>query len=823
MSLSYPSVLLPPLLLPFLLQLAWPQALRDLYRILSAFNLNIEIIALDCVVPDISYVQKFTGIVAFPFCIYAVFLVFAFFNMLWRRYVMRQRSWQTIKEQVAAGSSVIFILLQLTYLYVTKTLLDLWNCSPLNPSDGNTYMSQVFEPCGKPGGTQQMLTPLAVFGLIFYTLGYPGGVGTVFFLKRELIMEDQLLRARGMGRDKLTGPNTYMLRGALGRTYFQFKPDYFFWLLPLLAKKFSIAFSSLVFNRNSGFQMAAVTLVLFLAYAAQVRWQPYMSPSEFDTVIEEHLRLSEESPLHNRLRARLASVEAKQRKKGNKNSIAAGGSFSWQDTGSLLWTFLSDYNTVEAALLFSAVLVALCGVMLQTLKTTDSFYQAGRDGITAAVLTTVSASIIYYLVVFIGTIWKEWKAKVTLHKPAGASAGAAGKKGGLGSPGGKDDGTGTQRQLQRRGSLNGNSAGATGLKLSDRTNVFGQQAEDGGQEQLSMNPLFMNAKGEADVQQAQVDEAILSSDLPNEQLWQIFRKNYGQLTTQVKDLASTLSDVRKQMQRMEMEHSLGGAGVDGNGLEMSPMGSAAGSKKKTGTKHNFGPTAAVGSSKVLGSARTQGGPATAGGADGLRYAMQTSNRNLFKPPTAPLPAPEQRRADSVVFVRDEATGELVEVRGRQKLDLSSLEMGPQMEAAGASVSGSSSSRKGIHLDDDSGPSSPGFAAAQSSIRTVDTQASSTFESLRKPAKVAMGRFGGDEPKPASIFAAAAGGSGSRRSSVTGAAMSATAPPAAAIPPPPSDASAAPSRRESTLPATVSFPPPPSSTPSIKLPGPPPSN
>ena len=94
------------------------------------------------------------------------------------------------------------------YIYITRLLLAVFNCTPTDPPDGKLYlqvcdsllkyrdnvrdlytacrlslylysyvlciaMQVVFEECGVPGGTQLTLMPWAVLGFIFYTLGYP--------------------------------------------------------------------------------------------------------------------------------------------------------------------------------------------------------------------------------------------------------------------------------------------------------------------------------------------------------------------------------------------------------------------------------------------------------------------------------------------------------------------------------------------------------------------------------------------------------------------------------------------------------------------------
>ena len=62
------------------------------------------------------------------------------------------------------------------------------------------------------------------------------------------------------------------------RLYYHFRPDYWFWIIIILVRKFMIALTSLMFNRNPAFQMAMALLTLFICYALQVRcgrWTPF--------------------------------------------------------------------------------------------------------------------------------------------------------------------------------------------------------------------------------------------------------------------------------------------------------------------------------------------------------------------------------------------------------------------------------------------------------------------------------------------------------------------------------------------------------------------
>ena len=176
-------------------------------------------------------------------------------------------------------------------------------------------------------------------------------------------MEDQLLRAKGVGDDKLTNPNAYQLRQCLGRSYFAFTPDAApVWVVMILLRKACIAVTAVVFNQSSAFQMAACLLVMFCAYSLQMRFTPYMSPSDFDAVLKSHTERAFSSALHARLRASIMNVETRGRKRMRRNLLTPDGRVDRSALLGVLASWVFNYNTIEAVMLFSAVIVCLMGV-----------------------------------------------------------------------------------------------------------------------------------------------------------------------------------------------------------------------------------------------------------------------------------------------------------------------------------------------------------------------------------------------------------------------------------------------------------------------------
>jgi hypothetical protein len=323
--------------------------------------------------------------------------------------------------------SSCLVLLYLLYLYLTRTILDVFNCAPLTPDDGKLYLQVVFEPCNLAGGTQLTLLPYAIGGLAVYVCGYPAFIGYTIYKNRELCMEDQILRAKGVGNDKLTNPHAFELRNTYGRSYFQFKPDWCLWILAILLRKLCIALTAVIFSRNSSFQMAACLLVMFLAYAAQVQLRPYMSPGDFEEVIKAHIEASQTTAVHARLRAAVAGIETRGRKKVHKNLLNSSGAVDRNAVFGVLTGFFFNYNTVEAIMQFSAVIVCLMAIMYQanellTLST------ASKDSVTTVTLGVIILAIIYFATVVITEVYVLYTEDIT--RKAMARAGKKGKKGG---------------------------------------------------------------------------------------------------------------------------------------------------------------------------------------------------------------------------------------------------------------------------------------------------------------------------------------------------------------------------------------------------------
>jgi len=161
----------------------------------------------------------------------------------------------------------------------------------------------VHEPCDLKDGVHQTLLPWAIIAMLAYAVIYPGYMAYAHYYYRRLFMMDQLLRAMGRGETREENRLAFDMRKMYSRTYYQLRPDFVHWIFVLLARKFVLAITSLLYVRTPSLQMASALLVVFFAYTMQVIYNPFMSPAKFPEVINEHERLAKEGDsIHQGLR-----------------------------------------------------------------------------------------------------------------------------------------------------------------------------------------------------------------------------------------------------------------------------------------------------------------------------------------------------------------------------------------------------------------------------------------------------------------------------------------------------------------------------------------
>jgi hypothetical protein len=219
--------------------------------------------------------------------------------------------------------------------------------------------------------THAVLLPVASLTFMLYSLGFPAMVGVLLYTNTTRCRDDQLLRAqhfvKGSSVDEvkadLVAAKCWNFRKRYKNLYYEYKPEYHYWILIRLSRKFAIASAGLLFRRNPVFLLSFSLLIVLVAYALQVKNRPFMSNSDMPEIVRRH-----ENEIGT---INLNLVNKKSVKKGATRGLFASNNKQVQamlqqrkkQAGAM--QFFWNYNSVEATLLFCAMLILLGGLMFQ--------------------------------------------------------------------------------------------------------------------------------------------------------------------------------------------------------------------------------------------------------------------------------------------------------------------------------------------------------------------------------------------------------------------------------------------------------------------------
>ncbi|CAM9121661.1 unnamed protein product, partial [Ectocarpus fasciculatus] len=263
-------------------KVAWPSSLVWIFNAASTLNMNIDVVAAECYNnAAIPYRERWYVVAASPVVVVLLGgVVFAFCAAFFRR-----RNLSSLFLRFTGGYIVLF---NYCYLMLSKNSLAVFNCQSPEPSDGHQYMADVGPDgglCYTEGTMQQELEPWAVLTAVVYGVGFPLIIGTCLRRYRQTAASDQLMKAARRKCRDTTDRGVTVFRLLFRRVYSDFKPDKYYWSLVILAKKFVLSVSAVVFRENTVFLLAVYLLILFVSYYGQVKFSPYMPVSEYESVL----------------------------------------------------------------------------------------------------------------------------------------------------------------------------------------------------------------------------------------------------------------------------------------------------------------------------------------------------------------------------------------------------------------------------------------------------------------------------------------------------------------------------------------------------------
>jgi hypothetical protein len=279
-------------------------------------------------------------------------------------------------------------------------------------------------------------------------------------------------------------------------------------------------------------------------------FRPYMNAGEFDAVLKNHVESSFSNAIHARIRAQIANVEARGRKKVRKNLLNFEGKVDRSAVLGLLTGWLFNYNTIEQLMLFAAVIVCLMGIMYQA-NSSSSFYPGALDGVTAVVMIDIIAAIIYYFTVLfseIAILYNEDNKRKQLER---ASRERGGKAAAEASP-------------TKAKSARDVSGGRLVDEASGEINT--------GRLETNTNPLFLSSGGDGaragggagGAGGLSVDVVMAQRTPPPAELWTLFQGEFQALAQQLAASKDQVLEARKELALSKSGAAAAAAGAAGD-------------------------------------------------------------------------------------------------------------------------------------------------------------------------------------------------------------------------------------------------------------------
>ncbi|KAA0168964.1 hypothetical protein FNF31_00125 [Cafeteria roenbergensis] len=564
----------------------WPSFLADLLSWLSVFQFNIDIVGLDCAMPELGYEMRWLGTELLPIAFLVIFGLLHAVLWLYKGLCMGQNRIRR-NDHLSSLISTSVLLFYVLYLQVTRTAFDALNCMSLDPPDGYTYLEAVFERCGT--GMQARIAPLAYVFIGLYTVGFL--VFTAVLLRRykEDVKVDQILRAMDVST-KQNGLDEFRARWS--RLYMHFVPGQApYWIVLLLIRKALVAVAALVFGRVPSFQLACIMLILFVAFTMNARSVPYMSDARRREVVLQHrAKVREGDKMHKTIahtyqRAIADRSIASRVRSTGLSAMASAATAADARRARLVFAarWSGDPNNMETVLLFVSMLIALTGILMESGETSFQYVAVQRDLIAYAAMVLLVVAVLYAFGVVAVEVFATFLRGSASGGCSCCSSANTVPKGDTGKPAkhGKD------ALVVKRAKGKGKGKGGSPQRTADPTDLEPVLREmerealaalspglSGDGSGFHVNPMAAEA---FDVSAAGDDlDAIISADTaPTAAQWAVVRKHAEKVVGSMTELQAVIDDL-KEKQAARKRHQAakrGGARAGRSPLARSAGGS----------------------------------------------------------------------------------------------------------------------------------------------------------------------------------------------------------------------------------------------------------
>lgn len=276
------------------LRIPWPTNVSTVILGSSVTTLNLDLVAPECTLPEVTLIGKWIAIEALPFFIIIVLLLIFFLKeAVWPCLIGNRctPSLADLSVRLRPYWATFVYAFRLLFLYLCRNTLDIFNCRPTTPStDGYLYLDgDLTVRCYEEGSPQMILLPYACAGIFIYLFVLPMIAFRELRKNRDVILYDMLAVARGSSLITQTSKgleSDRQFRDCFHPLYQHFIPHAWYWEFVIGFRKFAIIGVSILFSSNASFQQGLVLLILLISSWLHLRVRPYFSHERASRLLE---------------------------------------------------------------------------------------------------------------------------------------------------------------------------------------------------------------------------------------------------------------------------------------------------------------------------------------------------------------------------------------------------------------------------------------------------------------------------------------------------------------------------------------------------------
>ncbi len=164
---------------------------------------------------------------------------------------------------------VVDLLLRVLGTVIVRSSLIPFGCTTRNGV--STLNAEPSIVCSTDNASFRLMRPVGTLCLVAYGLGLPLLFATLLRRNYHAIVADQLLRSKGQGETSLTNPSIH-IRRRYRKLYEDYKPQFAYWKLVLIARKLVLAVTGIVLAGNASLQVSALCCNPAAAWAKWLRF-----------------------------------------------------------------------------------------------------------------------------------------------------------------------------------------------------------------------------------------------------------------------------------------------------------------------------------------------------------------------------------------------------------------------------------------------------------------------------------------------------------------------------------------------------------------------